>query len=171
MYLSPVPESTVRSEHPQNQPQPSLRRIFRVDDEVYARQFVQGRTRQPKNKFIILPRHLKRFGFLSFAPSPPLPSTEETGYPVRPGFSREKQVALEGQKHGRAFRMLSEGEDRRADFAARPERDVKIQRLIAGRRKTVAKNKLALRDCDCDRDPIRTGNCLLSQRYFRHSAL
>ena len=111
--------------------------IFRVDDEVYVRQFAQRRARKPKDKFIILPRDLKSLGFLPFAPSPPLPAPEKTGDLLRPGFNREEQVAFKGQEDRRSFAMLGKGKNRRADFLMRAECDKNILRSVTQSRQMV----------------------------------
>lgn len=163
MYLSPIPLVALRSEHPQNQPQP----LFAAESLRKSRSPLSrrrpGGCAECENEFTLLLGNFKGVALFALAPSPALPFADETHNLRGPDFSRQEQVALEGQEDGRTFEVLGEGEDRRSDLAVRAEGEINGERIPTWLRRLVTDRQFPLGNSNVDQEVIRPGNCLFAQ--------
>ena len=154
-------------------PAPAIVRggIFRVDGEIKFSGLPQDGARYPEGEFAVLAGHFEIARLFPLAPAPPLPPADEMVDLSRSYFDRQKQIAFEGQEDRRSFKVLCEGENRRADFSMGAERKVDINRIIAGPGRMVSEQDLGAGSRDHDRDIVRTGNRLFAHGYFRHASV
>ena len=80
-------------------------------------------ARDAKNEFAFLFGNIEGLRLLPLAPLPAFPPAEEADDRCGSYFSRKEQVTLEREEHGRAFGVLREGENCRADFAMGAKRE------------------------------------------------